>query len=137
MSSCTPCHSVIYMDERLRRFLVASLVFLGDVLLAGLMLLVIGFDRLRWEGFVSTPVSSGEFRDWLIILGCWAVIMVATAVLGMVRRRPGIAGLQVVVALIVLVCWVPLLRTGWRESHPAQPVTTGYPPCAHGNCPGG
>jgi len=56
------------------------LTFVADILLAGLLFVGIAVVRIGQEGFRSTLVSPGEFRDWLIVLTLWGVVMAAIAV---------------------------------------------------------
>ncbi|MFG2040825.1 hypothetical protein [Dactylosporangium sp. NPDC048998] len=123
-----------------RRLIVVALTLVADIVLAVLLFLGIAVDRIGREGFRSASVSPAEFRDWLIILACWGVVMVTIAVAGLLRGRPGIALLQALVMPIVLVCWAPTFERGWHESHRVRPQpapSTPVNPCVHGNCPGG
>ena len=120
------------------RVLTAAGVLLADALLTFLMLVAIFVDSFSRRGFRNLPVSPEEFRDWVIILLCWGLLMAAIAVLALRRGRLEIAALQVVAALVVLILVTPTFRRVHQESRPPTvPPAPVAPYCLHGNCPGG
>jgi hypothetical protein len=120
------------------RLAVIALAFLADIVLGFLLFFAIGMDRFGREGIRSSWVSAAEFRDWLVIFGCWGLVMATIAVVGALHDRPEILGLQVVVALLVLVGSAPILARGWHESHPVEPDPTPVQTyCLPRECPGG
>jgi hypothetical protein len=118
-----------------------------DAICAFLLFVAIVWDRLAREGIRShLGMAKAEFRDWLIILACWGLSMVAVAVVGLVRNRDEVVLTQVLVVLVVLACWEPTFQRGWDATHVSRPEPTispqqgnGWQPCfgGHGDCPGG